>query len=278
MRIDAHHHFWDVSRYNYKWMTPELSGLPRRAGPEQLQPILTQFGFDRSILVQTLSLAEETRWFLELAAKHSFIASVVGWADLASPSIGDILDVLAQSPKLVGLRHQVHDEPDVNWLLGKNVQRGLRELSKRKLTFDLLLRPPHLAPALQIAQTFPELSLVVDHIAKPSIAKKGWDDWAGGIAALGQCPNVWCKLSGMITEADWAHWKAGDLQPYVNYILESFGPERVLFGSDWPVCLLAGSYEQVVDALAQNLASLTHEERNKIFGSNAVEFYGLKTA
>jgi L-fuconolactonase len=274
VRIDSHHHFWEIGRYNYPWLTPELNVLQRNFRPADLQPLLAQSEIKSSVLVQTISSVEETRWFLQLAEKYSFIAGVVGWVDLTSPHVSDVLDEL-KAPRLIGIRHQVHDEADDNWLIRQDVQKGFRELSKRSLTFDLLIRPQHLQPALKTVQMFPELSFVVDHIAKPRIASSGWDDWAEGIASLARCPNVWCKLSGMITEANWTQWRKSDLRPYINHVFQVFGVNRVMFGSDWPVCLLAGSYQQVVEALEENLDQLTAQDKMKVFGLNAAKFYRL---
>lgn len=274
VRIDSHHHFWEIGRYNYPWLTPELRVLQRNFRPQDLQPLLAQSEIKASVLIQTISSVEETRWFLQLAEKNSFIAGVVGWVNLTSPQVGDALDEL-RTPRLVGIRHQVHDEADANWLIRQDVHKGFRELSERSLTFDLLIRPQHLQPALKTVQMFPELPFVLDHIAKPDIARSRWDDWADGIKSLARCPNVCCKLSGMITEADWNRWRKSDLRPYINHVLEVFGVDRVMFGSDWPVCLLAGSYEQVVEALEANLDQLTGQDKVKVFGTNAARFYRL---
>jgi L-fuconolactonase len=170
----------------------------------------------------------------------------------------------------------VHDEPDVRWLERADVQRGLAHLELRRIPFDLLIKPPHLESALAVARKFPGLPLVVDHIAKPRIAEGGWDDWAGGITELARCGNVWCKLSGMVTEASWTAWKPGDLSRYVDHVLEGFTPRRLMFGSDWPVCLLAGSYDRVAAALEENVAGLSAAEQRRIWGESAAEFYGLR--
>jgi len=276
MRIDAHHHFWKLGRYDYSWLGPDLKAIYRDFGPDDLAPLLARHRIDRTVLVQTISSLDETKWFLSLTRQYAFIAGVVGWVDLKDPRVGDTLDELLASRGLVGIRHQVHDEPDVNWLLRPDVQRGLGELARRGLPYDLLIRPPHLAASLQVARNFSSMPLVVDHSAKPRIAQGGWADWAGGLAALAQCPNVWCKLSGLITEANWASWQPTDLKPYLDHVLATFGPERVLFGSDWPVCLLAGSYDRVVAALETGLSHLSATEREMIFGANAVRLYQLK--
>ncbi|MBI4326727.1 MAG: amidohydrolase family protein [Chloroflexi bacterium] len=275
MRIDSHQHFWTLGQYPHAWITEPLQAIRRNFTPQDLKPLLDRHRFDACVLVQTFSSLEETRFFLRLAREHPWIAGVVGWVDLTGPRVGDTLDELRLDPKLVGLRHVVHDEPDVDWLRCADVQRGLAELMKRNLPYDLLIRPAHLGAALEVARKFPDLPLVVDHIAKPRIAARGWDDWADGLAHLARCPNVWCKLSGMITEADWARWQATDLKPYIGHALAVFGPGRVMFGSDWPVCLLAGSYPQVVEAAKVNTAHLTASEQDAIWGGNAARFYRL---
>ena len=276
MRLDAHQHFWQLRRYDYPWMVPSLTALRRHFGPADLQPLLQKHRFDGSILVQTISSLDETKWFLELARQHPFLLGVVGWVDLKDPHLGGALDDLLAQPGLVGLRHQVHDEPDVNWLLRADVQRGLAELMKRKLPFDLLIRPAHLSVSREVARKLPDLPLVVDHIAKPLVAAGGWDDWADGLAELARCPNVWCKLSGMIIEADWENWQPASLKPYVDHVLTVFGPERVMFGSDWPVCLfLAGSYAQAVEAAEVNTAHLTAAKQAAFWGGNGARFYRL---
>lgn len=274
MRIDAHHHFWQIGRYEYPWMPPGPSVLRSDYGPAELRPLLDARRIDRSVLVQTIGSLDECRWFLRLAQEHPWVAGVVGWVDLADEQVGRTLDDLRQL-KLVGIRHNVHDEPDVDWLRRADVRRGLGEVARRDLAYDLLVRPQHLAVSLEIARRLPNLRLVVDHVAKPAIARRGWDDWAPGLAALAREPNVWCKLSGMITEADWRTWQPADLRPYVDYVIERFGAGRVMFGSDWPVCLLAGSYAQVVDALADCVGGLSAPEQAAIFGENAARFYRL---
>ena len=276
--IDAHHHFWQPGRYDYVWMGPDLPALHRDFGPDDLRPILSIHDIDGTVLVQTISSDDETRWFLELANQHAFIAGVVGWVDLTDRRVGERLDELGDSPKFVGVRHQVHDEPDPDWLARDDVQRGLSELAHRSLTYDLLIRPEHLAVSRRVVERFPDLRFVVDHIAKPAIARHDWDNWAAGIAALAACPNVACKLSGMITEADWTNWQPADLAPYIRHVIEHFGADRVMFGSDWPVCLLAGTYDRVVDALAANLDELSDHQRQAVFGNSAAAWYDLKTA
>ena len=277
MRIDTHQHFWKIGKYDYVWMSPEMGVLLNDYGPEALQPELKGSKIDKSVLVQTISSLEETKWFLELADDNSFIAGVVGWVDLKDPTVGYILDEIRQNPKLVGIRHQVHDEPDETWLVRDDVKNGLRELEKRSLAYDLLIRQQHLQVSANTAKAFPELPLVVDHIAKPAIARKQWDDWAKGMKLLADCDNVFCKLSGMITEADPNNWKPEDFRPYVEYLIGVFGTQRCMFGSDWPYCLLAGTYSQVIEVLQESTQILSSCEQNDIWGGTAERFYKLET-
>ena len=273
MIVDAHHHFWDPSRRKYPWMGPELDAIRRPFGPDDLRPLLDDNGVDRTVLVQTISSVDETREFLETAAANDFIGGVVGWVDLTSPSVAQTLADLV-SDLLVGIRHQVHDEPDPGWLLRDDVQRGIAAVGEAGLVYDLLVRTRELPAARETVQRHPELSLVIDHAAKPRIAAGSWDvDWEEGLARFSDEPNVACKLSGLVTEADWRSWTPEQLEPYVRRCVGWFGPERCIFGSDWPVCLLAASYAQVVDAV-QQIVGLD----DWIFSHTARRVYGLPDA
>jgi len=276
LRIDAHHHFWQIGKYHYPWIEPG-GVLDRSFGPAELAPLLAQHQIDRSVLVQTIASLDETRWFLDLAETNGWIAGVVGWIDLTDANVGGTLDELIDQNgrRLVGVRHNLHDESDDRWLLRGDVQRGLTELARRGLTYDLLIRPRHLPVVLKLVQRQPELRMVLDHAAKPAIAKRDFDTWATALAEVAKHPRLYCKLSGLITEADRRHWQPADLKPYIDHVLALFGAERVMFGSDWPVCLLAGSYERVLDALTRNIDRLTTSERDRVLGGTATEFYGL---
>ena len=270
MIVDAHHHFWDPSRREYPWMGPELDAIRRPFGPNELRPLLEDNGVDRTILVQTLSSLDETREFLELAAANEFVDGVVGWVDLTSPTVADTLASLV-TDLLVGIRHQVHDELDPEWLLRDDVQRGIAAVGEAGLVYDVLVRSRELPAALETVRRHHEMSFVIDHAAKPRIAAGTWDnDWEEGLAPFSDLPNVACKLSGLVTEADWKSWTPEQLEPYVRRVLGWFGPERCIFGSDWPVCLVAASYDQVFDAL-QQIVGLDEE----IFGNTARQVYGL---
>jgi L-fucono-1,5-lactonase len=277
MVIDAHHHFWDPAKATYPWMTDALAPIRRRFGPEDLQPLLDRNGVDRTILVQTRSSLDETREFLATATENDFIAGVVGWVDLTA-DVPKQLASLRSAPggdKLVGIRHQVHDESDPEWLARKDVRRGLTAIGKAGLTYDILVRPRDLPAALAMVRALPDMRFVVDHIAKPPIASGAITEWAAGLKPVAGAPNVFCKLSGMVTEADWKHWTARDITPYVTSVLEWFGPERCVFGSDWPVCLVAASYAHVIDLCGQAIGDIPITDRERIFGGNAVELYRL---
>ncbi|TCO19706.1 L-fuconolactonase [Kribbella steppae] len=277
MRIDAHQHFWDPARYSYPWMAGEAMDPVRRAfTPDDLRGVLQDAAIDGTVLVQTLSSLAETREFLQLA---DFVAGVVGWVDLTSSTVGDDLDVLLDEPgRLVGIRHQVHDEPDPDWLGRDDVRRGLAVVQSRGLTYDLLVRPRELPAAIDVVRAFPELQFVLDHIAKPRIADGSDPAWTGLMPALAAAPNVAVKLSGMVTETDWTKWTADDLRPFVERVVEWFGPDRLLFGSDWPVCLLAGSYDEVRNGLDTALPAMGPAERGLLYGGNAQRVYRLESS
>jgi L-fuconolactonase len=260
-------------------MAGHLMDPVRRAfAPDDLLPSLRTADITGTVLVQTLSSLDETRHFLHLAATTDFVRGVVGWVDLTSPSVGDDLDALREGPSgqwLVGVRHQVHDEPDPDWLQRADVHRGLAAVQRRGLTYDLLVRARELPAATAAVRTFSELQFVLDHIAKPRIAD-GYDDpWTQRMPTLAAEPNVSVKLSGMVTEANWTAWTPDDLRPFVERVAGWFGASRLMFGSDWPVCLLAGSYEGVLDGLTTTLMPSSQSELAQIFGGNAQRVYGL---
>jgi L-fuconolactonase len=278
-RIDAHHHFWDPARFSYPWLAgAAMDPISRAFAPDDLRGALGPERIDGTVLVQTRSSLLETREFLELAAATDFVYGVVGWVDLTSPGVADDLDALLDGPAgrwLVGIRHQVHDEPDPDWLARADVRRGLAAVQARGLAYDLLVRARELPAAVGAARDLPGLQFVLDHIAKPRIADGRDDPWSQRLPALAAQPNVAVKLSGMVTEADWATWSAGDLRPFVGQVAEWFGVERLLFGSDWPVCLLAGSYHAVLGGLLDALPALTPAELDQVLGLNALRVYQL---
>jgi L-fuconolactonase len=279
--IDAHHHLLDPARFGYPWLTAELAAIDRRFGPDDLAPELAAAGIDQTILVQTIASMDETREFLATAASVPFIAGVVGWVDLTDRGVSGTLDALLGGPGgewLVGIRHQVHDEPDPEWLLRRDVRRGLAAIETAGLTYDLLVRPRELPAALIVAREMVGLRLVIDHAAKPPVRSGTTEPWASLLRPFGELPNVSCKLSGLVTEADPTIWQIADLAPFVEIALEAFGPSRLLFGSDWPVCLLAASYADVVIAARDLTASLSTADRTAVFGGAAEAAYRTSVA
>ena len=276
--VDAHQHFWDPTRAAYPWMTDALAAIRRPFGPADLLPLIHAAGITRTILVQTRASIDETREFLELTARHEFIAGVVGWVDLTLPDVADRIAELRAGPggrKLVAIRHQVYDESDERWLLRRDVRAGLGAVRDAGLAFDLLVRTRELTSAAAVAREFDDLRFVVDHLAKPPIREGAVAEWSARLAPLASLPNVSAKLSGLVTEADWTSWRLDQLVPYVSRALEWFGASRLLFGSDWPVCLLAASYAEVLDAYRRAVEDVTAGERTRIFGGNALAWYRL---
>lgn len=276
MRIDAHQHFWEIGRFDTSWMdSPELAPLRRDFLPGHLNEEIARVDIDRTVFVQTQHNLEENRWVLALADEHDFIAGVVGWVDLASEAVEDQLTEFTSHPKFVGIRHITHDESDDRFILREDIGRGLKVLEKHQIPFDLLFFVKHLGHAKTLAAAMPDLPLVIDHLAKPEIAAGNIEDWAKELAAAALHPNLYCKLSGLVTEAGWDTWKAADLMPYIETALEAFGADRCMFGSDWPVCTLAANYQEVHAALLESLSSISEDERSMIFGGTAARFYGI---
>lgn len=276
--IDAHHHVWELSRRPQRWLDPPLMAALRRDFTlGDLVPEAKAAGVDRTILVQVLPELEETLEFLEVAAGSDLVAGVIGWADLAAPSLPDVLADLGAARgggHLVGIRHLVQSEPDPEWLNRADVRRGLRAVAAAGLTYDLLTLPHQLPAAIQTARAVPELTFVLDHLSKPPIASGQLEPWVSWLRELSREPNVFCKLSGMVTEAG-AGWTVGRLRPYADTVLDAFGPSRVMFGSDWPVCLLAAGYPVVCVAARRLTAGLSPDERADVFAGTAARAYRL---
>lgn len=274
--IDAHQHFWQRGKFKDDWLDqPSHRAISGSYLPEDLAPLLKQGGIDGSVFVQTQHDLRENRWALDLARRHSFILGVVGWVDLASPAVEDQLAEFKADRKFVGIRHITQDEPDDGFIVRDEVLRGLKVLEKHRVPFDLLFYVKHLPHASTLARKFPDLPLVIDHLSKPRVKDRIMEGWIGPLREASKFPNVYCKLSGLVTEADWRCWTVADLRPYVQAALEFFGPDRCMFGSDWPVCLLAAPYLRVREALREALGPLTAHELSKIFGGTAEKFYGL---
>lgn len=277
--IDSHHHFWDPNQGDYGWMVgAAMDTICRPFWADDLRPLLDEAGVDKTVIVQTWSSLEETWDFLQIAGTTDFVSGVVGWVDLTDPNIDATLAQLKTSEYgryLVGVRHQVHDEEDPEWLLREDVQRGLAAVAEADLVYDLLTRPRELPAALTTVERFPQLRFVIDHISKPEIARGEIANWRQLMQPFAGQQHVCCKLSGMVTEADWQHWTPADLKPYIDAVIEIFGTDRLLFGSDWPVSLLASTYQKVKQALEQNLTELNEQSRSKIMGDNAIDVYRL---
>jgi L-fuconolactonase len=276
MRIDAHQHFWNYSAAEYPWIGAGLERLARDYLPPDLEPLLAAEGFEGSVAVQARQSVEESRWLLALAEAHPLVKGVVGWVDLRSDRVGDDLRMVAAHPKFVGVRHVVQDEPDPRFVLGEGFIRGLRQLRQHGLPYDLLLYPTQLPAAVELVALLPEQPFVVDHLAKPRIAASAIEGWGRDIRAIARHENVCCKVSGMVTEAARQGWKRADFTPYLDVVLEAFGPERLMFGSDWPVCLLAGEYADVATIPRDYFSRLSATEQRMIWGGTAARFYGLK--
>jgi L-fuconolactonase len=281
MRVDAHQHFWDPARVEVEWMKP-LRGkaaqqLVRPVLPAELEPILAHHGIDRTVLVQVATNDAEADFLFSLAESHDFIAGAVVWLDMDRPDFEHRLSRCMAHPEFLGVRPMIENIQDPSWLQRPAVRHAFRVLEEREVCFDFLIKHHQLPAALETLDSFPRLRAVVDHVAKPDIARGELEPWQELLARASQHPNVYCKLSGMVTEADHEGWAERDLGPYITHAVSCFGPERSMFGSDWPVCTLAASYEQVVEALQHNLAPLrlTAQDHQWIFGHTAREFYRL---
>jgi L-fucono-1,5-lactonase len=276
MHIDAHQHFWIYDPREYGWIDETMTPLRRDFLPADLQCELEPEGFQGSVAVQARQSLQETRWLLELAGQSPFILGVVGWVDLRSPQVREDLQALARNPKLVGIRHIVQSEADDRFLLQPDFLRGISLLAEFDLAYDILIYPKHLPVAAEFVPRFPKQRFVLDHLAKPEIKSGTINAWKKGIAELAAYPNVYCKLSGLVTEADWTHWKPEDMRPYLDVALEYFGANRLMIGSDWPVCTLAGSYSRVMGVVKDCLTGHSEHEREAILGGNAKRFWRLK--
>lgn len=274
-KIDAHQHFWHYRPDTHGWITDEMAVLKRDFLPEDLAPILQQHDCLGSVAVQASQTVQETEWLLQLADENPFILGVVGWVDLRDFQVSRTLQQLSRHPKLKGIRHVIQDEPDEQFMLDPAFLRGVKMLPQFGLTYDLLIYERHLPTALQFVSYLGDVPIVVDHIAKPDIAKQELEPWRENILSLAQNPQVYCKLSGMVTEADWRHWDYDHLAPYLDTVLNAFGTDRLMIGSDWPVCRLAARYDQVLDIVERCLSGLSGAEREQVYYKNALNFYQL---
>jgi L-fuconolactonase len=275
MRLDAHQHFWHYVPAAYPWITDRLALLKRDFLPGDLLPELSAAGFDGTIAVQAQQSVDDTDYLLQLADTHEFIKGVVGWVDLCSPALEAQLQKYSSHPKLVGVRHVIHDEPDDDFMLRADFRRGIARLNDYGLTYDLLLFPRHLSRAIRLVEEFPEQPFVLDHIAKPLIRDGVMLPWETDLRRLAAQPNVACKLSGLVTEAQWESWQASDIRPYLDVVIDAFTPSRLMIGSDWPVCTLAASYQRAMAVVTGYVERFPPAVRDGILGRNAAAFYGV---
>ena len=274
MIIDAHHHLWHYTPEEFDWISPDMAAIRRDFLPADLDETISSAGVDATIAVQARQSLEETRWLLDTAAKSRFIRAVVGWAPLTNPHLQSILEPLAANPRLRALRHVIQGEPD-GFMLRDDFNHGISALALLHLRYDLLIFARQLPEAIQFVDRHPKQIFILDHIAKPDVRNHTLDPWRSHITDLARRPNVYCKISGMVTEADWQNWTPESLHPYANVVLEAFTPRRLMFGSDWPVSLVASSYNQWLNVLGTWIKPLSPEEQRRILGETAAEAYGL---
>lgn len=276
--IDSHHHFWHYTPDEYGWISDDMAALRRHFLPADLKTAIDAAGVDAVISVQARQSVAETEWLLDLASRHDFIAAVVGWAPLIDERAGALLDRFAAHPKLKGLRHVLQDEPDPRYMLQHRFQRGLREVTRLDLAYDILIYERHLPEAIELVDLHPHQRFVLDHIAKPRIRDGAMSPWRERMRELARRGNVWCKLSGVVTEAAFHSWTEEQVLPYMEAALEAFTPSRLMFGTDWPVCLCATGYTQWTGMVRRLIAALSPDEQRRILGANAAEAYKLPPA
>ena len=275
MKIDSHQHFWRYRPETYGWIDERKGVLKRDYLPEDLEPLLRARGFDACVAVQAAHTSDETRFLLDLSDRHPFMRAVVGWVDLRAPDVERRLAEPARHPRLKGIRHIAQDEPDDRFLVREDVLRGIAALEPFGLAYDILIFARQLPAAIELARRLPRQRFVLDHIAKPEIAAGRISPWKEQVRELAAAPNVCCKLSGMVTEAAWKGWTAADFRPYLDVVFEAFGPDRLMIGSDWPVCLLAGDYPTVMGLVEDHMAGGPAADREKVLGANAARFYRI---
>ncbi|MEZ0539303.1 amidohydrolase family protein [Fibrella arboris] len=274
MTIDAHQHFWLYTPERDSWITEDMAVIRRDFLPADLEPVLAANGMEGCVAVQASQSDEETMFLVSLAQAYGIVRGVVGWVDLRANDLYERLEAYSQFEEIRGFRHVAQAEPD-DFLRRPEVIRGIRQLAAFEFTYDILIYPSQLKAALQLVRAVPEVNFVIDHLAKPAIRKQEINHWSNFMAELAKQPNVSCKVSGMVTEANWQSWNKSDLFPYLDVVFERFGPDRLMFGSDWPVCLVAADYTQVKTVIADYVAPWGDEVRAKVFGANATRFYNL---
>ena len=277
MRVDSHQHYWRYDPAQYGWIDEAMRTLRRDFLPEHVKPEMDAAGFDRAIAVQARQTLEETADLLALADANPFVAGVVGWVDLQADEVWRQLQQFASRPKLVGIRHIVQSEPDDRFLLRSAFCRGIEALAEFGLTYDLLVYPRHLPVAAELVGRFEQQAFVLDHMAKPDIRGGGIEGWARDLRGLAAAPNVYCKVSGLVTEADWDRWTPSDIRPYLDVVFDCFGADRLMIGSDWPVCTVAASYRRTLAVVVDYVAQRPASERDAVLGGTAARVWNLNT-
>lgn len=276
MRIDSHQHFWIFNADRDAWITDDMEAIRKNFLPIDLAAVLKSNGIDGTIAVQASQSHEETQFLVDLSTMYAMIKGVVGWVDLQSEDVEKHLENFSQHDIIKGFRHVIEAEEDPDFLIRPAFLRGIKALTARQYTYDLLIRPRHYDSTLTCVEQNPEQPFVLDHMAKPAIRTREFDEWAAFIEKLAAYPNVSCKVSGLVTEADWKHWAVEDFKPYIQHVISSFGKHRIMFGTDWPVCLVAATYEQVMKIVETAIEGFSEEEREAFWGGNAARFYGIK--
>ncbi|HVT86811.1 MAG TPA: amidohydrolase family protein [Chitinophagaceae bacterium] len=274
-RIDSHQHFWKYDPARHSWMNEKMDLLKKDYGPKDLAVLLSQCGLHGSVAVQASQSEEENEFLLGLAESNPIIKGIVGWVDLQSDAVSERLSYYSTKNKIKGFRHVIHDEPDVDFMLRPAFLNGLKALKNFNYTYDILIFPVHLSNTLQLVRQFPDQPFVIDHIAKPMIHKHEISEWKKGLIPLASLQNVYCKISGMVTEAHWKNWTKEDFTPYLETIVELFGSKRILYGSDWPVCTLSASYAETYGIVKSYFEKFSVDEQDDFFGMNAKRFYHL---
>ena len=275
MVIDSHQHFWKYEPVKHSWIDDDMSVIRRDFSPSDLAKVYQENSIDGCVAVQADQTQEETGFLIDLASINNFIKGIVGWVDLRAENIENVLEKYSTDKIVKGFRHVVQGEADHNFLLRPNFSRGISLLEKHNFTYDILVFPHQLGSVLEFVKKFPHQKFVIDHIAKPYIKDGYFEGWATMMTAIGKHKNVSCKMSGMVTEADFNTWSPEQIHPYMDTVLEAFGSKRILFGSDWPVCLVAGNYSKIKKLTTDFISQLSKIEQNSIMGNNAIEFYNL---
>jgi len=275
IKIDAHQHYWKYNREDYGWMSDEMGVLKKDYLPQDLKAVQDPIGFDGAVAVQARQVVGECDFLMDLVYRYPNVKGVVGWVDLRSPEVEEELLNYSIHPTFVGVRHVIHDEEDDYFMMRPEFLRGISLLADYELTYDLLLFENHLATAIKLVKQFPNLKFVLDHISKPRIKDQAFEPWERDLKELAEMDNVYCKLSGMVTEADWDNWTPEDIVPYIYLTLEAFGANRCMIGSDWPVCLVAGEYDKVMGVVSDAISKLSAEEQAAVMGQTCIDFYDL---